>query len=48
MTLLSVQPFGLEAPGGGPRILRSLYAQAPVQVVSLVTDLQIPPSSSLV
>jgi glycosyltransferase involved in cell wall biosynthesis len=43
MALLSIQPFGLEAPGGGPRILRSLYREAPTRVVSVVTSQQAPP-----
>jgi hypothetical protein len=45
MTLLSVQPFGLEAPGGGARILRGLYQDAPMPVVSVVASRTPPPPS---
>lgn len=42
MSLISVQPFGLASPGGGPRILRSLYQKAPMPVLSVVTGRQGP------
>jgi hypothetical protein len=35
--LCSVQPFSLAGPGGGPRILSSLFADAPVDVLSVCT-----------
>lgn len=59
MTFMTVQPFGLEAPGGGPRILRSLFAQAPVPVLSVISgparsrcsdrwrEISVPPRPSL-
>lgn len=42
MTLVSVQAFGLGDPGGGPRILRALFADAPVGVVSVATQPRAP------
>jgi Glycosyltransferase Family 4 len=38
MTLLSVQPFGICDPGGGPRILRALLADPPRPVLSVSTS----------
>ena len=43
MTLLSVQPFGITAPGGGPRILRALLEDPPVNVLSICTGFRPPP-----
>lgn len=40
-----VQPFGLHARGGGPRILRSLLGDAPVPYLSVCTAPQAPESS---
>lgn len=37
-----VQPFGIHSPGGGPRILRSLLANAPEPFVSVCTSLRRP------
>jgi glycosyltransferase involved in cell wall biosynthesis len=33
--VLLVQPFGIESPGGGGRILRSLCADVPLEIVSI-------------
>ena len=40
MTLVSVQAFGITAPGGGPRILRALFegAETPVENVCTTTS----------
>lgn len=43
MTLALVQPFGLRAPGGGPRILRLLVDRSPIPVVSVCTSPGRPP-----
>lgn len=43
MTLVSVQAFGLASPGGGPRILRALYADPPVAVLNVATQSRVPP-----
>lgn len=43
MTLLSVQPFGVGAPGGGPRILSALFADPPRRVVCVCTGTTAPP-----
>lgn len=43
MTLLSVQSFGIRAPGGGPRILRALLAEPPIPVTVVCTDSHPPP-----
>jgi glycosyltransferase involved in cell wall biosynthesis len=40
MTVVSVQPFGLASPGGGPRILRALFADPPQRVLSVVTGVE--------
>ncbi|PEN12819.1 hypothetical protein CRI94_12500 [Longibacter salinarum] len=40
--ILSVQPFGLASPGGGARILRSLFEGAPVPILSVCTSPQAP------
>lgn len=42
MTLVSVQAFGLANPGGGPRILRALYADAPMAVLNVATQPRVP------
>lgn len=42
MTLVSVHPFGLETPGGGSKILRSLYRDPPTPVLSVVTSRHAP------
>lgn len=38
MTLVSVQPFGIAAPGGGPRILRALFQGADHPVLNVCTS----------
>jgi len=38
-----VQPFGIGSPGGGPRILRALLKDAPVEWKSFVTGIRVPP-----
>jgi hypothetical protein len=38
-----VQPFGIGSPGGGPRILRALLKDAPVEWKSFVTGNIVPP-----
>lgn len=43
MTVVSVQAFGITAPGGGPRILRALFDDAPLPVVSVCTTTSPPP-----
>jgi hypothetical protein len=43
VTLVSVQSFGLASPGGGPRILRALYADPPVAVLNVATQPRVPP-----
>jgi glycosyltransferase involved in cell wall biosynthesis len=48
MTVISVQAFGIGAPGGGPRILRALLADPPLEVHSVSTGLRPPPSGTLV
>lgn len=45
MTLVSTQSFGIGSPGGGPRILRTLFAGAPTEVVSVCTNPRTPPDS---
>jgi len=40
--LALVQPFGINSPGGGPRILRSLLDDAPAPFVSVCTSLRRP------
>jgi hypothetical protein len=37
-TLAFVQPFGFSSAGGGPRILRMLVEDAPMEVMSIVTS----------
>jgi glycosyltransferase involved in cell wall biosynthesis len=44
VTLALVQPFGLQSPGGGPRILRMLLDSAPLPVVSVCTSPGRPPA----
>jgi hypothetical protein len=44
-TLLTVQSFPLDAPGGGPRIMRSLLAESPWRVISVATGPGARPSS---
>jgi glycosyltransferase involved in cell wall biosynthesis len=46
MTLVSVQPFGVQSPGGGSRILRSLFAAAPSSVLCVATLRIAPPPSA--
>lgn len=46
MTLVSVQAFGLANPGGGPRILRALFADPPVPVLSVATQPRVPAPAS--
>ena len=41
-TLVSVQSFGLGSPGGGPRILRALYGDAPLAVLNVATGPRTP------
>lgn len=43
-----IQPFGIEAPGGGSRILRSLLKYSPVEVVSIVSSPRQPAAPSTV
>jgi glycosyltransferase involved in cell wall biosynthesis len=45
VTLVSVQPFGVESPGGGSRILRALFDGAPTPIISVATSSRKPPSS---
>jgi hypothetical protein len=45
--IVFVQPFGLRSPGGGPRILRALLADAPVPFLSICSWLQAPPISDV-
>jgi glycosyltransferase involved in cell wall biosynthesis len=45
--IVFVQPFGLNSPGGGPRILRALLKDAPVNFLSVCTSLLAPPSTSI-
>lgn len=40
-----VQPFGLHAPGGGPRILRTLLKRAPEKTLSVCTTPGSPPDA---
>lgn len=40
-----VQPFGLQSPGGGPRILRSLLKEAPASYFSVCTSAKAPETS---
>lgn len=46
MTLVSVHAFGLADPGGGPRILRALFADPPMPVLSVTTQPRVPPRPS--
>jgi hypothetical protein len=48
MTVISVQSFGIGAPGGGPRILRALLKDPPLEVYSVSTALRRPPSDTSV
>lgn len=43
MTLVSVQPFGIRSPGGGPRILRALFSDSPIPATSVCTGTHPPP-----
>ena len=38
-----VQPFGIGSPGGGPRILRALLRDAPIEWKSFATGTRVPP-----
>ncbi len=44
MRLAFVQPFGIGSPGGGPRILRALLKDAPVEWKSFTTGVRPPPA----
>jgi glycosyltransferase involved in cell wall biosynthesis len=43
MTLVSVQPFGIQAPGGGARILRAVFGERPQDAVNVCTATRTPP-----
>lgn len=43
-----VQPFGVAAPGGGSRILRSLFKYSPFEIISIVTSPRKPPEAGTV
>lgn len=45
MTLVSVQAFGITAPGGGPRILRALFEGADPAVQNVCTTTSPPPGT---
>lgn len=45
--IVFVQPFGLNSPGGGPRILRALLKEAPIDCLSICTSLQAPPPTTV-
>lgn len=45
--LVFVQPFGLNSPGGGPRILRALLKDAPVPFLSIYTSPQAWPKTTV-
>lgn len=45
--LVFVQPFGLNSPGGGSRILRALLKDAPVPFLSICTSPQTPPPTTV-
>ncbi len=45
--LVFVQPYGLNSPGGGPRIFRSLLQDAPVPCLSVCTSPQSPPQTAI-
>jgi glycosyltransferase involved in cell wall biosynthesis len=47
VTLVSVQAFGVESPGGGPRILRALFEDAPLEVLNVATGSTAPPPAKL-
>jgi hypothetical protein len=42
-----VQPFGQQTPGGGPRILRALLANAPVPFLTVCTSPMPPPPTTI-
>jgi hypothetical protein len=42
---VSVQPFGIRAPGGGPRILRALFAGHEHEVLNVCTSPSNPPAA---
>lgn len=46
MTLVSVHTFGLDSPGGGSKILRGLFRDSPIPVVSVATARTAPPPRS--
>ncbi len=48
MTLVSVQGFGIAAPGGGSRILRALFEVPPMPVLAVCSAPVAPPSQALV
>ena len=45
--IVFVQPFGLNSPGGGSRILRALLEDAPVAFLSICTSPQAPPPTTV-
>lgn len=45
--LVFVQPYGLNSPGGGARIFRSLLQDAPVPFLSICTSPQSPPQTTI-
>jgi glycosyltransferase involved in cell wall biosynthesis len=45
--IVFVQPFGLNSPGGGARILRALLKEAPIDFLSICTSLQAPPPTTV-
>lgn len=45
--LVFVQPYGLNSPGGGPRIFRSLLQDSPVPFLSVCTSPQSPPPTTI-
>jgi len=45
--LVFVQPFGLNSPGGGSRILRALLKDAPVPFLSICSSPQAPPPTTV-
>jgi len=45
--LISIQPFGLNALGGGSRILRALFTEAPLSVLNVCTSANKPLPTSI-
>jgi glycosyltransferase involved in cell wall biosynthesis len=48
MTVAFVQPFSVQAPGGGPRILRAMLEGRPHDVISVCTSAGAPPAADIV